>query len=145
MKRSVSALFVLLLCYGQSLANESLPPNVNSAPVTVFSGVRVFDGEGVLPAATVVVQGDRITQVLGKEEPYQAPPGARFIEGAGKTLMPGLIDAHTHTFSRQMLERALEFGVTTTFDMWTSVSFVQAIRIEDQLIGERGCVFGNVR
>jgi imidazolonepropionase-like amidohydrolase len=132
MKRSISALFVLLLCYDHSLANESLPLNENSAPVTVFSEVRVFDGERVLSDATVVVQGDRITQVLGKGETYQAPPGARFIEGAGKTLMPGLIDSHTHTFSRQMLERAMDFGVTTTLDMWTSASFVQAIRIEDQ-------------
>jgi cytosine/adenosine deaminase-related metal-dependent hydrolase len=32
-------------------------------------------------------------------------------------LLPGLIDTHTHTFSRAMLERPLDFGVTTVYGL----------------------------
>jgi len=40
--------------------------------------------------------------------------------GSGKTLLPGLIDAHTHTFGTA-LKDSLRFGVTANFDMFTSV------------------------
>ncbi|MBI3645014.1 MAG: hypothetical protein HY233_03490 [Acidobacteriales bacterium] len=45
--------------------------------------------------------------------------GTRTIEGTGKTLLPGLIDSHTHTFSQAQLKQALIFGVTTHLDMFT--------------------------
>ena len=48
-----------------------------------------------------------------------APPaGVESIAGDGRTLLPGLIDAHTHAFG-DALERALVFGVTTELDMFT--------------------------
>ena len=75
---------------------------------------RVFDGQRVIPRATVVVSGGLITAV-GAD--VSIPPGARVIEGAGRTLLPGLIDAHTHTRTAGQLETALAFGVTTQFDM----------------------------
>jgi imidazolonepropionase-like amidohydrolase len=46
----------------------------------------------VVRNATVVVQGDRISAV----NPPSAPPGAQVIDLGDVTLMPGLIDAHTH-------------------------------------------------
>lgn len=64
--------------------------------VTVLRGGRVFDGTGA-PArpATVVIERNRIVRVL----PAQAtdwPRDARVIDVTGKTVMPGLIDLHTH-------------------------------------------------
>jgi imidazolonepropionase-like amidohydrolase len=46
------------------------------------------------------------------------PAGAAVVDGDGHTLLPGLIDAHTHAFGAA-LERALVFGVTTELDMFT--------------------------
>jgi imidazolonepropionase-like amidohydrolase len=80
-----------------------------------IQNTRVFDGERVLDRATVVVENGRITAV-GAD--VQAPAGAATIDGAGKTLLPGLIDAHTHTWG-DAPERALVFGVTTSLDMFT--------------------------
>jgi imidazolonepropionase-like amidohydrolase len=62
----------------------------------VLKGGRVFDGTGA-PArsATVVIERNHITKIL----PAGAtdwPKDARVIDAAGKTVMPGLIDAHTH-------------------------------------------------
>ncbi|RKT53893.1 amidohydrolase family protein [Saccharothrix australiensis] len=39
------------------------------------------------------------------------------VDGTGRTLLPGLVDAHTHVFDGS-LARALEFGVTTELDMF---------------------------
>jgi imidazolonepropionase-like amidohydrolase len=85
------------------------------AQTTVFTDVRVFDGEQVLSRATVVLSDGRIVAV-GKQ--VAVPRGAVIVAGAGKTLLPGLIDAHVHTFSHSRLE-ALRFGVTTELDMFT--------------------------
>ena len=62
--------------------------------VIVLRGARVFDGTGRPPVATtVVVRGSRI----GAVAPDAAvPAGARVYDLTGRTLLPGLIDAHDH-------------------------------------------------
>jgi len=64
--------------------------------VTLFTNVNVFDGvnEKLIRNANVVVTGNKITAV--STEPL-AVAGGRVIDGGGRTLMPGLIDAHWHT------------------------------------------------
>jgi imidazolonepropionase-like amidohydrolase/ABC-type multidrug transport system permease subunit len=86
-----------------------------ASTTTAIVNVRVFDGEKVLPRATVVIDAGRI-RAVGAE--VVAPTGARVVEGRGRTLLPGLIDAHTHSWG-DALERALVFGVTTNLDMFT--------------------------
>ncbi len=50
-----------------------------------------------LAAATVVVEGDRITRVLSGGEAVSSTPGDREIDARGRLLMPGLINAHFHS------------------------------------------------
>ncbi|RVX38504.1 imidazolonepropionase-like amidohydrolase [Nonomuraea polychroma] len=76
---------------------------------TLIRDVRVFDGERTIPQADVLIDGDRIAEVT-------AGPVDVEVDGAGKTLLPGLIDAHAHAFDGD-LEEALKFGVTTELDM----------------------------
>lgn len=124
------ALCVGLVCaIALSLAPANAPAT-DPGPVTVFRDVRLFDGERSIPAADVVVRGTRIELVAAADEALEIPDGSALIDGSGLTLMPGLIDAHTHTFSRSMLERSLDFGVTTCVDMWTSVAFMQEMQAE---------------
>ncbi|MFD0684578.1 amidohydrolase family protein [Actinomadura fibrosa] len=82
-----------------------------SATTTVITGARIFDGTRVGDPTTVLVQDGKIA-ALGVE----APAGAEIVDGAGGTLLPGLIDAHVHT-SKESLAQALRFGVTTELEM----------------------------
>ncbi|MBI2795281.1 MAG: amidohydrolase family protein [Gemmatimonadetes bacterium] len=57
----------------------------------------VFDARTrrLRPHETVVVTGDRVS-AIGPAAGLKAPPGARTIDGRGRYLIPGLIDAHVH-------------------------------------------------
>jgi imidazolonepropionase-like amidohydrolase len=62
---------------------------------TLFRNLRLFDGEGdaLIEGAEILVEGDRIKEVA--DRPIQAS-AARVIDAGGRTLMPGLIDCHSH-------------------------------------------------
>lgn len=82
---------------------------------TLFRNVRVFDGVAAHEGMDVLVREGRIAEVGRGLRP---PAGATVVEGSGRTLLPGLIDAHTHAFTNEPAE-ALIFGVTTELDMFT--------------------------
>jgi imidazolonepropionase-like amidohydrolase len=104
-------------------------PEAGAARKTALTRVRVFDGQQLLPPATVVIEGDRI----GTD-----PAGARVIDGAGGVLLPGLTDAHVHVRDRGPLERLASFGVTTVLDMANpSPALVGSLRSVPGLTGLR--------
>ena len=88
-----------------------------------FRGVRVFDGARVWPRANVVVS-DRILAIGD----VPIPAGVEVVEGAGHTLLPGLIDSHIHIYDASQLEQSLAFGVTTVLDMFTTVEVMRSLR-----------------
>jgi imidazolonepropionase-like amidohydrolase len=92
----------------------------------VIRDVRVFDGVRVTPSATVVVRDGKIASV---GEGSDAPRGLPVIDGSGKTLLPGLIDSHTHSFGNA-LRQALESGVTTELDMFTDWRYARQVKSE---------------
>ena len=83
-------------------------PTAASAADVLFRNVRVFDGRSAnLSAPTsVLVSGNKIARISGNIE----APGAQVIDGQGKTLMPGLIDAHWHTTLIRATPAQLTFG-----------------------------------
>jgi imidazolonepropionase-like amidohydrolase len=111
----------------RSADRSGAPPAAQSPAAFAITNVRVFDGERVIPRAHVVVRDGRIASA-GDAAP---PAGIKAIDGTGHTLMPGLIDAHTHAFG-DALERALLFGVTTELDMFTDHSLAAQMRREQK-------------
>ncbi len=94
----------------------------------MIQGARVFTGDDVLDSATVVIRGRSIESVTpGDDIPAAAGADAQIVNGAGLTLLPGLIDSHTHNFG-PALEQALNFGVTTVLDMLTAESMAEQWR-----------------
>src|SRR5690606_5071778 len=106
---------------------------------TVFRDARVFDGEAVHERTDVLVENGRIARIGPRLE---APAGAVVVDAAGKTLLPGLIDAHTHTFG-DGLQQAIIFGVTTHLDMFTDHRLVRQLRDEQEAgnVAERADIF----
>ena len=98
-----------------------------AAPPLVFRHVRVFDGARVISQTDVLVRDGRIAAV-GTD--ITVPAGAQVIEGSGKTLLPGLTDAHAHVWTRDGLKQQLMFGVTTVLDMFTDFHFAAQMRKE---------------
>jgi Tol biopolymer transport system component/imidazolonepropionase-like amidohydrolase len=88
-----------------------------------FVGARIITVSGdTIDEGTVVVEGNRIT---GVGRGIAIPAGAKRIDAAGKTIMPGIIDVHGHVGGEGdgilaqaswPLEANLAFGVTTTHD-----------------------------
>lgn len=95
----------------------------------VIRHVRLFDGMRLLDHDMVIVQ-DGIITAIGTDLPV--PAATQIIDGTGQTLLPGLIDAHTHviTPTRASLRQALVFGVTTELDMFMDVHEAQTIKAE---------------
>jgi imidazolonepropionase-like amidohydrolase len=70
---------------------------VNQA-TTLFKSVRVFDGKGptLSEPTNVLVRGNLIETISQAPIPVDRSATTTIIEGGGRTLMPGLIDAHWH-------------------------------------------------
>jgi cytosine/adenosine deaminase-related metal-dependent hydrolase len=87
---------------------------------------RVFDGNDIIEARTVVIEGTQVMSVGGA-----APLGSQIVDADGSTLLPGLIDSHVHT-DMDRLRDALRFGVTTELEMMGRWSARQRRRIAER-------------
>src|SRR5579863_765516 len=74
-------------------------PAQSTVPVTLIKAGRLLDPRtgNVLAPAAVLVEGDKIKQV-GSSSQITVPIGAKIIDLGAATLLPGLIDGHTHLF-----------------------------------------------
>ena len=94
----------------------------------VIQHARQFDPESGKSVAgtTVVVSGNRI-QAVGRDGEVAVPAGAEVIDAAGKSLLPGLWDMHTHLGDDDGVLN-LAAGVTTVRDMANDVDKLQDLR-----------------
>jgi imidazolonepropionase-like amidohydrolase len=94
----------------------------------VIRNVRIFDGSRVIPTGDVWVSNGVIAAVGPR---LATPAMAQVIDGMGRTLLPGLIEAHCHTMGmRRFLKSALALGVTTEIDMGSAPDFADQIEQE---------------
>ena len=91
----VAALVLAGACSSPELASVSAG---DGPPAYVFRAVSVFDGLERQENRDVVVSAGRI-EAVGAAGDVSVPPAAVEIAGAGRTLLPGLIDSHMHLFS----------------------------------------------
>ncbi|QFU91166.1 amidohydrolase family protein [Amycolatopsis sp. YIM 10] len=123
---------------GGLLAAGALTPVATAAPRVLSRtwavvGATVFDGVRQLSDATVVIRGDRVLRV-GRRSQVTLPPGTDVIDGRGRFVLPGLIDAHQHLGGATVAERAanlsslLGFGYTTVFDPFTSLADLAVLK-----------------
>jgi imidazolonepropionase-like amidohydrolase len=111
---------VLTLCAGPSFAQRRPAPAPTPAPeVTALTNARILTlgPAGVIEKGAIVITNGKITAV-GAD--VAAPAGATVIDASGRTIIPGIIDAHSHT--------AVEDSVNECTNIVTA-----EVRIEDVL------------
>jgi imidazolonepropionase-like amidohydrolase len=134
---------IIVLAAG--LTGAILASSVEAQPpaVVALRGATVIDGTGrpPLPSSTIIVSGERIAAV-GPESSVVIPSGARVIDVRGRTIYPGLTDAHVHlqggwdgeradylNYSRY-LDSLLYSGVTAVLDTGNSMAFITQLKQE---------------
>src|SRR4051812_42803963 len=86
---TVAATFAVGAVAGFGFAGSAQAPGV-----TAYEGARLIVGDGrVVENGTIVVDGEKIVQAGAN---VQVPAGARRVSLTGKTVMPMMIDTHTH-------------------------------------------------
>jgi imidazolonepropionase-like amidohydrolase len=105
-------LVLLATCF--IMVPASLAAQEEAPPQVLFTNVNVFDGysESLQSGLNVLVEGNLIKTVSSSTI---SAPGATVIDGAGRTLMPGLIENHAHLMLMGPSLPAME-GMTTWED-----------------------------
>jgi imidazolonepropionase-like amidohydrolase len=113
---AVTAGALLLTAFNLSAA----APSPDDAPVPnlvqAWVGARIIDGTGkpAIENATLVIRNGHI-EAVGKR--VKIPAGAERIDATGKTIIPGLINAHGHLNTETQLGVYLRDGITTVLSL----------------------------
>src|SRR5579871_4625275 len=118
----LTAFFLLPLCISASAQDRERTPARQSAGIAIRAG-HLFDAKSgqLLANQIILVRGEKI-QSVGPADRIQIPSEDRVIDLSNATVLPGLIDAHTHIFS------SLSSGarVTTSREAWTLMALENA-------------------
>jgi imidazolonepropionase-like amidohydrolase len=93
----VLAAGLVVAAFGSAACSRAAEQAPAMADATVFEGARLIVGDGSAPIdnATLVVADARIVQA-GPSGEVQVPAGAARVDLTGKTVMPAIVDTHTH-------------------------------------------------
>jgi len=85
---------------------------------TAITNALIFDGYSLLRNHTLAIENDLIIGLSSLEDVF----GAKVIDGAGPTLLPGLLDTHVHLSidpddSARLPLQSAKAGITTALDM----------------------------
>jgi imidazolonepropionase-like amidohydrolase len=88
---------VALVVFNLSMFAQTPP---KTPTVILLRNVRIFDGKNTTLSApaNVLVRGNKIEKISVSTIAVEQGPGTTIIDASGRTLMPGLIEAHWHTF-----------------------------------------------
>ncbi|MXY07119.1 MAG: amidohydrolase family protein [Rhodothermaceae bacterium] len=137
LRRSLSGISVGIVVFVGIILTLPVPSTLLSptedVPQESFAvvDVTVFDGEVFRERWDVWIESGQVRQV---GQNLDLPDNLPRLDGRAHTLIPGLIDAHVHTFGTT-LNDALRFGVTTVLDQFTDPALVAPKRAARQEIG----------
>src|ERR1700686_4447476 len=112
------AVFFCGLAAAQSEPHPAIQPSPSEQLIAVRAGHLFVGTEKLASNQVVLIKGERITEV-GPAENVRVPAGAVVIDLSRATVLPGLIDAHTHVFGngpdfeRQILRDSYQYRTLT--------------------------------
>ncbi len=101
----------------------ALPPAEEADPIVYVKAGKLFDGTGDSTASdrVIVVEEGRI-KAVGLNSEIAIPPGSKVVDLSGATVLPGLIDAHTHLGSRaDRYDEVTRFKDTPNYNAFAAV------------------------
>ena len=114
---------IIGFCFVAALSTPGASQAPQPAGVTVFEGARLIVGDGRAPVenSAFIVENNRFSQV-GTRGQLKVPAGAARVDLTGKTVMPAIIDTHTHmSVMREelidQLQRKAYFGVSAVMSL----------------------------
>jgi imidazolonepropionase-like amidohydrolase len=90
----------------------------------LIRGAKLFDGHRFRPPGCLLVRDGRVAALAERLTP---PAGVPVLDARGRTLLPGLVDAHVHVLPGA-LQAALRAGVTTEVDLFADPQLVGSLR-----------------
>ena len=130
-------MFVLLVVTAFSTPGAGQAPQ--AAGVTVYEGARLIVGDGSAPIenSAFIVANNRFAQI-GQRGQLTVPAGAARVDLTGKTVMPAIVDTHTHMAVTRdalvdQLQRKAYFGVGVVMSLGQDTGDV-AFQVRDELI-----------
>jgi imidazolonepropionase-like amidohydrolase len=128
-----SVTVALVVATGAALVSQAQTPAAQ-----LFEGARLITGDGSAPIedSAFVVQGNRITAV-GRRGQVNAPTGAVRVDLTGKTVMPAIIDTHTHLSQTKDalttdLRRRAYYGVSAAMSLGQDQAEAMSMRGQPQ-------------
>ena len=103
----LTVIALLIFCYSQDTSAQDYPPQIALINATIIDGVNSQPIEN----SNIIIKNGRITDI--QPNTTEVPSADSVIDLAGRYVLPGYIDAHTHISSLETAERALMSGVTT--------------------------------
>lgn len=133
------AIVALLFVAACSAPSTEQTPAAAASTVTVFEGARLIAGDGSAPIedAVLVIDAARVVQV-GRRGEVQVPAGSTRVDLTGKTVMPAIVDTHTHmpTAREALVERLQQkayYGVGAVASLGQDTGDV-AFQVRDEVV-----------
>ena len=107
-------ILIIFACFFITSCDDENKTSLGSFDLAI-ENVKLFDGENIFENVSLFIKDDKIDRIIiNNESMYEA---SSVISGAGKTIAPGLIDAHVHLENEEDLSIAAESGVLTLLDL----------------------------
>lgn len=101
----------------------------SAAEPLLICNVRIIDGTGaaITQPCDILVEGGRISRIVLSGQ-IQAPRNVATIEGDGRVVIPGMIDAHMHVWDQILLPELLYEGITTVREMGNQLAWAKGFQ-----------------
>ena len=147
MNRAAIGLLAALAALTAASALDGIQAQAPDGGIVALTGARLVDGTGRPPVeqATVVIGANGRLLAAGPASAIQIPSTATRIDASGKTIMPGMINAHAHlNYTKELggpvrdqlvrrLRTYAEYGVTTAVSLGsTAADELDGIKLRDE-------------